>query len=148
MNIKLPELNLPPITSQIEFDEDKYYIIDIVRKKRLVLTPEEWVRQHIINWLLLSNYPLNLIQVESGLRYNTRKKRADIVVYDRSGNPFFLIECKASTINLDSKVCQQLAVYNTKLNCPFVMISNGLQHFVWNTLTMEQMNKLPIYNEI
>ncbi len=95
----------------------------------MVLTPEEWVRQHLINYFIHHlNYPKSLIQVERGLYYNQLQKRSDIIVCDRSGNPWMIVECKSPEIELDQKSIRQVAVYNLKVKAKYVSVSNGLKH--------------------
>ena len=104
-------------------------IFDQVRKKFLLLTPEEWVRQHWIHFLIdFQGYPKGLIALEKGLKYNLIRKRTDLVVFDRKGIPYLLIECKAPEVELDNKVLSQALAYHTTLLCPFVILSNGLNH--------------------
>jgi hypothetical protein len=124
------KLNLPAYPIDIEEgDHGKYYIFDPIRKKKLLLTPEEWVRQHVIHYLVNAlNYPASLISLEKGMKYNALQKRFDILVLDRSGAPFFLIECKAPDIKLTQKTMEQVCVYNNKFNAPYIGISNGCTH--------------------
>ncbi|AKP51877.1 hypothetical protein CA2015_2465 [Cyclobacterium amurskyense] len=125
------ELNLPSYPMDIEQgDQGKYYVFDPIRKKKLLLTPEEWVRQHITHYLVKHlNYPGSLISLEKGLKYNALQKRFDILVLDRTGASFFLIECKAPDVKLNQKTIEQVCLYNNKFNAPYLCISNGRQHF-------------------
>jgi len=98
-----------------------------------VLTPEEWVRQHLINYLIsVKNYPSSHIAIEKEITLNDLKKRFDVVVYNKQLQPFILIECKAPYIDLDFVVAEQALRYNLNLKSEFVMITNGLKDFVWN----------------
>ncbi len=109
--------------------DDTYFIFDSLRKKFLVLTPEEWVRQHWINFLIEhQGFPKGLISLEKGLKYNQLQKRTDLVVFDRIGIPYLLIECKAPEIELSQKVLHQALAYRSSLLTPYVIISNGLKH--------------------
>jgi type I site-specific restriction endonuclease len=127
--LSLPNLNLPPIQPQLQEVSGKVQIFDFLRKKYLILTPEEWVRQHWINFLInFQGYPKGLISLEKGLKYNQIQKRTDLVVFDKNGSPYLLIECKAPEIELDTKVLSQALAYQTTLLCPFVVLSNGLNH--------------------
>ncbi|MFK7952264.1 MAG: type I restriction enzyme HsdR N-terminal domain-containing protein [Ekhidna sp.] len=123
-------------------------IFCLIRKKWLVLTPEEWVRQHFIN-LLISHlgYPKGLIKLEQSMSYFKNKKRSDIIVMDRSGDVFLLVECKASDVPLDKKVMNQLSEYNKVLDSKYLSISNGLKHFIWvkREDVFEQITEFPIY---
>lgn len=127
--LSLPDLNLPPIQPQLQEASGKVQIFDLIRKKYLTLTPEEWVRQHWINFLInFQGYPRGLISLEKGLKYNHIQKRTDLVVFDKKGSPYLLIECKAPEIDLDDKVLSQALSYHTSLLCPFVILSNGKNH--------------------
>ena len=96
-----------------------------------MLTPEEWVRQHVVNYLIAHlQYPRSLIRVEGGLTYNQLAKRSDIVVYDRDGAPWMVVECKAPSEKLTQHVIHQAAMYNAKLSARYIAVSNGLAHRV------------------
>src|SRR5690606_11621802 len=93
------KLNLPEFEIKIKNISGKNHVFDELRKKFVCLTPEEWVRQHFVHLLVkFYKYPKSLIKLEGGLTYNSLKKRTDIVVYDRQGNTFLIVECKAATI--------------------------------------------------
>lgn len=93
------------------------------------MTPEEWVRQHWINFLIdHQGYPKGLISLEKGLKYNQLQKRTDLVVFDREGHPYLLIECKAPEVELSQKVLQQALAYRSTLLTPYIILSNGLRH--------------------
>jgi predicted type IV restriction endonuclease len=126
----MTSLNLPSYNYKIKEIEGKTYIFDFIRKKYLVLTPEEWVRQHFIN-LLVSNYqyPKSLIKLEGGLKYNSLQKRSDIVVFDREGKPLLLVECKETGVKIDKKVVEQASRYNLTLKCKYLVVTNGIQTF-------------------
>lgn len=127
--INLPVLNLPHFHPELLQQNDNLWIFDSLRKKRLILTPEEWVRQHWINFLIHhQNYPKGLVSLEKGLKYNQMQKRTDLIVFDRDRQPYLLIECKAPTIKIDEKTLNQIMTYNTRLNCPYLVLSNGLIH--------------------
>lgn len=105
-------------------------IFDIIRKKYIVLTPEEWVRQHFIHFLVFSlNYPKSLFKVESGLNYNKMQKRSDILVYDREMNPFMLVECKSFNVSINQKGFNQIGVYNSTIKAKYLILTNGIKHF-------------------
>ncbi len=123
-------LNLPTYKFKIKSNENKYAIFDIVRKKYVSLTPEEWVRQHIIHFLIEDkNYPISLIAVEKQLTINNLTKRTDILVFNTDGFPHIIVECKAPSIPIKQNTFDQIARYNLKLNANFLMITNGLKHF-------------------
>lgn len=127
--ITLPELNLPAIAPQLTRDGDQVFVFDLLRKKNILLTPEEWVRQHWISFLLFGQgFPKGLITSERGLTYNGLQKRTDLLVFDREGLPYFLIECKAPEVEINQKVLSQAITYNQTLKCPFIGLSNGKKH--------------------
>lgn len=127
--ISLPTLNLPHYEPQLEEVDGILWIFDSLRKKRLVLTPEEWVRQHWINFLINHhNYPKGLFSLEKGLKYNQLNKRTDLVVFDRESNPYLLIECKAPKVKIDQKALNQIMTYNATLKSRNLILSNGLNH--------------------
>jgi len=102
----------------------------LLRRRYLVLTPEEWVRQHVIHLLLTRYaYPAALMRIEGGLRVHRLAKRTDLVVYDRAGSPFLLLECKAPTVPLTRAVVEQALRYNLTLNAPYLAVSNGVEFF-------------------
>jgi hypothetical protein len=124
-------LNLPPFSYNFKTIENKQYIFDIIRKKYILNTPEEWVRQHFIHFLIgHRNYSKNLIKIESGLKYGNRKKRTDIQLYENSGEIYTIIECKAPEIKLDQKVINQVLIYNKVLNAKILVITNGIEHII------------------
>jgi hypothetical protein len=130
-------LNLPTCDLNVRRNGIKKEIFDSIRKRFVVLTPEEWVRQHFIQFLLNElHVPASLIGVETSLKYNGLSKRSDIVVYDRRGKPAMAIECKASTVKIDQKVFDQLARYNMVLNVSYLVVTNGMVHYCC------QINKL------
>lgn len=123
-------LNLPAFEVKVKKSEGKVFIFDSVRKKYVVMTPEEWVRQHVINYLIHHRfYPKSLFRVEGSLTYNTLQKRSDILVFDRSGKPWMLIECKSATIKLGQRAFNQVAIYNMTIGAKYVAVSNGMLHF-------------------
>ncbi len=141
-------LSLPPIQAKFKKEGDKTFVFDILRKKYLFLTPEEWVRQHLIHLLIERyNYPKALISCEKGLSYNKRLKRTDIVTYDQKGNPFLLIECKAPKIKLSKNTLHQASTYNSQLKAPFLCISNGINTLCFQinheTNEIKQLSDLP-----
>lgn len=124
------ELNLPICDLKIRIVSGKYEVFDITRKKYVMLTNEEWVRQHFIHYLVNHlRYPKSLISSESGLIYNELQKRTDIVVYDRVGQPFMLVECKAPTVPVSQAVFSQAACYNHTLKARYLTVTNGMQHY-------------------
>ena len=126
----MQELNFPTYSFRFKNSENKPSIFDQIRKKFIILTPEEWVRQHCINFLIFEkNYPKSLINVEKELLINGRKKRYDIVVYNPDGSIHILIECKAPKVPITQKTFDQIAQYNLKLNADLLMVTNGIHHY-------------------
>ncbi|GAB3724075.1 type I restriction enzyme HsdR N-terminal domain-containing protein [Spirosoma lituiforme] len=123
-------LNLPPFDCKIKQVEGKPYIFDSLRRKYVRLSPEEWVRQHIVNLLVTHYaYPKALIRAEGGLVLNLTQKRTDVVVFDRQGLPFLVVECKAPHIPLTQSVFDQIARYNHVHKAPYLVVSNGMTHY-------------------
>ena len=123
------QLNIPPFDYKIKEIKGKICIFDIIRKKYLVLTPEEWVRQHFIQYLIgQKKFPKTLIQIEGGLQLNQLQKRTDIVIFDHSGSRIMVIECKAPGIKITQKVFDQASRYNSIHKTNWLVVTNGLQH--------------------
>ena len=139
------KLNLPEYQFRIQKSEKGLHIFDPIRKKFVALTPEEWVRQNFIQYLIEEKkYPASLIAVETGLKYNRLKKRSDITVYDRNGNIWMIIECKAPEVKISQDTFDQVATYNMSHRkdagakglhqgqgalTKFLAVTNGLKHF-------------------
>lgn len=122
-------LNFPDYAFHIVEKDGKASIFDPVRRKYVALTPEEWVRQHVIQFLGNEKHvPLSLIRVESGIRLFKTRKRFDIVVSDRNGNALVLVECKAPTVLVTRDVLDQAVRYNLSVKVEYLMLTNGLQH--------------------
>lgn len=121
-------LNLPKAQLQLSRTNDQVYVMCLIRKKKLVLTPEEWVRQHVINFLLQQGVPVGLIASEMNLKYNGRSKRADLVIFGKDQSPRMIVECKAPEVELTEAVFRQIASYNYSLQVEFLMMTNGLTH--------------------
>ncbi|MBL4862335.1 MAG: type I restriction enzyme HsdR N-terminal domain-containing protein [Crocinitomicaceae bacterium] len=125
----IESLNLPKANLKLTRKDNQIYVWCTVRKKNLVCTPEEWVRQHIIHFLIQQKgIPEGLIASEFQLEYNGRSKRADIVVFDRNQQPILVVECKAPEVNLTETVFHQIANYNHELRVEYLMMTNGNQH--------------------
>ena len=124
------ELNLPGFTSRIRQTEKGDMIFDPVRKKYIYLTPEEWVRQHIINYLVNNlGYPIGLLNVEKKVDVNGQPQRIDLLANSKKGKPILLVECKAPEVKITQQAFDQINVYNQFLKVPFLLVTNGLQHF-------------------
>lgn len=123
-------LNLPPYPFKITQRDNVYFIFDEIRKKHLVLTPEEWVRQHFIQHLLASkSFPSTLIQIEGGLSLNQTRKRSDILVYNNLGEKIMVIECKAPSVPITQSTFDQAARYNSVYKANWLAVTNGLNHY-------------------
>ncbi len=126
------ELNLPEFKPQLKKSKGELYIFDIIRKKYYLLTPEEWVRQNFVNYLITEHhYPPSLMRLESGLKYEKRQKRSDILIYNRLGEPFWLVECKAMQVPLNQLVMEQASQYNHIIRARYVAITNGVYLLIY-----------------
>lgn len=126
----MSQLNLPEYNFRIKKQNGKLFIFDTQRKRFVTLTPEEWVRQHFIRFLIEEKgYPAALLAIEKQLVINGMKKRCDAILYDRFGHPQVIIEFKAPHVPLTQQTFDQVAVYNSKLNVNLLIISNGMEHY-------------------
>ncbi|TDS13650.1 type I restriction and modification enzyme subunit R-like protein [Maribacter caenipelagi] len=127
-------LNFPSYTFRVKNSENRTLIFDAIRKKFLILTPEEWVRQHVVQFLIQEKkYPLSHINVEKQLTLNGLKKRYDVVVFKPNGELHILVECKAPEVSISQMTFDQIAQYNFKLNATYLMVTNGLLHYYCQT---------------
>ena len=111
-------------------EEEKTYIFDVVRKKYLLLTNEEWVRQNFIHYLNKEKkYPLGLMGVEQMVKYNSLKTRADIVMYNTEGKANIIVECKAPDVKITQETFNQIAKYNSQLKVKYLLVTNGMNHY-------------------
>jgi hypothetical protein len=123
-------LNFPPYPFRLKQDGSKTYIFDELRKRFLILTPEEWVRQHLVKYLIEEkNYPRTLIKLEGGLKLNALQKRSDILLFNLKGEKVMLVECKAPSVKITQETFDQIARYNSVHRVSWLVVSNGLQHF-------------------
>ncbi|SNR63700.1 Type I restriction enzyme R protein N terminus (HSDR_N) [Maribacter sedimenticola] len=127
-------LNFPSYTFRVKNSENRTLIFDDVRKKFVVLTPEEWVRQHVVQFLMQEkNYPLSHINVEKQIKMNGLVKRYDVVVFNPTGELHLLVECKAPEVSISQNTFDQIAQYNIQLNASYLMVTNGISHFYCQT---------------
>ncbi len=145
-------LNFPEAPEHLVHKKDEQILIRcMVRNRDLVFTPEEWVRQSMIYFLVEKlGYPLGLISVEKSLKVNGLPKRWDIVVYSKAASIYFLIEVKAPHISLQQPQLEQLLRYQSVLNAPFLCLSNGLQHAVLGSDVegrMVNMKEFPLFHD-
>jgi len=147
------QLNLPEYIFRIKIQNNKEYIFDNQRKKFVLCTPEEWVRQHFIRFLIAEkNYPASFIAIEKQIEVNGLRKRCDAVVYNPKYEPLAIIELKAPQIQLSQATFDQAAVYNSKLKVDYLLISNGLDHFACKVDTLNSryafFENIPDYNSL
>lgn len=126
----MQDLNFPKFEYRFKSTENKVSIFDVIRKKFVILQPEEWVRQHCVHYLINEKkYPLSLINVEKELKVNGLKKRYDIVIFNSDGTIYLIVECKAPKININQNTFDQVARYNLALNASYLMVTNGINHY-------------------
>jgi hypothetical protein len=124
------KLNFPQFDYRFKSTENKVSIFDVIRKKFIVLQPEEWVRQHCVHYLINEKkYPKSLINVEKELNINGLKKRYDIVIFNSNGSILLIVECKSYDITINQDTFDQIARYNLALNAEFLMVTNGINHY-------------------
>ncbi|MDD3320287.1 MAG: type I restriction enzyme HsdR N-terminal domain-containing protein [Paludibacter sp.] len=144
------QLNLPPYNFRIKKENEKLFIFDAQRKRYVSLTPEEWVRQHFIRFLVEEKkYPAAYLAIEKQLIMNGMKKRCDAILYNELAQPVMIIEFKAPNVPITQQTFDQVAVYNTKLKVDYFMISNGLEHYCCRVNTensnYEFFSEIPSY---
>lgn len=123
-------LNFPRFNFRFKNNENKVSIFDVIRKKFILLTPEEWVRQHVVHYLIeIKGYPKSLINVEKIVKINGMNKRYDVVVFNTDGSIFLLVECKAPDVTITQNTFDQIARYNGVLTADYLMVTNGLNHY-------------------
>lgn len=128
-------LNLPSYDHKVKQVNGKSLIFDIIRKKFITLTPEEWVRQHFINLLIIHyGYPKSLFAVETGMKYNSLAKRTDIIILSPEGTPFLLVECKAPFVNVTNATFAQISRYNFTIRPEFMAVTNGTNHYCFQAI--------------
>ncbi len=126
----MQKLNFPGYQFRFKNSENKVSIFDRIRKKFIILTPEEWVRQHTIHYLIEEKkYPESLINVEKLIQLNGLNKRYDIIIFNPDGSIFLIVECKSARIKITQEVFDQIARYNLALDSEYLMITNGLEHY-------------------
>ena len=143
-------LNLPSYPFKLKEEAGNYFIFDEIRKKFILLTPEEWVRQHVVQYLIHEKkYPRSLIKLEGGLKLNSLQKRTDILFFNSDGKKTLLVECKAPHIPITQETFDQIARYNFIHRVKWLMVSNGLKHFYCEidieNGTYRFVNELPLY---
>ncbi len=149
----MQKLNLPEYSFKTQNREGKQYIFDSLRKKYVRLTPEEWVRQNFVQFLISEKkFATALMAVEAGVKINNNPQRADLVVFDRSGNPVLVVEFKAPEVKISQQTFDQIVRYNMQLKVRFLIVSNGIQHYCctidYSENTYAFMPEIPAFEEI
>jgi len=126
----MQKLNFPQYSFRFKNNQNKIAVFDDLRKKFVILTPEEWVRQHCVKFLQAEkSYPSSLINVEKQLKIGTLTKRYDIVVFESEGSIQLIVECKAPKVRITQETFDQIARYNLTLKANFLMLTNGIEHY-------------------
>ena len=149
----MDRLNLPTYSLTVKSEAGRKHIFDPIRKKYVVLTPEEWVRQNFIQYLIQDrSFPASLIAVEQEFNFNRMKKRSDILVYESTGDPILMVECKSPDTKINERVFEQIGLYNLSYMLPWLVVTNGMQHFCCrldeNTGKYVFMDEIPLWKNI
>ena len=147
------QLNLPLFEPKLKKIKEDIFIFDLIRKKYLQLSPEEWVRQNFLNYLINhKNYPQSLMENESIIKLNNMTRRCDTVVYNNQLEPLVIVEYKRPDVKIDQKVFDQIVRYNIVLRVDFLIVSNGLSHFCckinYENQTYDFLESIPDYKEL
>jgi hypothetical protein len=148
----LQPLNLPPYPFKIREENGQLTLFDEIRKREIIITPEEWVRQHFVQYLITQkNYPKTLMKLEGGHKLHGKQQRSDIVVFNKEGGKILLVECKAPSVAINQKVFDQVARYNMVHKIALLAVTNGLQHY-YCRINFEQQDyqfieELPAYQQ-
>lgn len=145
-------LNLPSYSFRIREENGQDFIFDSYRRKFVRLTPEEWVRQNFVTWLVNErSFPAPVIIIEKSLTYNKMLKRCDVLVYDRQGKPALMVECKAPEVKVRREVFDQISVYNLVFRVPYLIVTNGLSHYAckvdFDSRKISFLKDIPFYGE-
>jgi hypothetical protein len=153
----LKQLNLPSYSFRIKGKEGSEMILDPLRRRWVKLTPEEWVRQNFVQYLIHEGrYPAGLIGIEMMFSFNTLKKRVDIMVHDRKGQPVMIVECKSPDVNIsdfyEDKVYDQIGEYNLGYKVPYAIVTNGMFNYAFKfnaeTRQYEHLLEIPLYADL
>ena len=149
----MQELNLPKTELKIITKDGKPHVFDVLRRKYVALTPEEWVRQQFVHFLMgQKGYPAACIGNEVSINLNGTKKRCDTIVYGQSAEPLIIIEYKAPSIDITQQVFEQISRYNNKFRVKWLIVSNGLQHYCcridYESGAYQFVEDIPAYNDI
>ena len=143
------KIEYPPGDFKRRKEKNVEYIFDALRKRWLLLTPEEWVRQNMIHYVLLKKYPASLIAVEKEIKLGELIKRCDVVIYSRTAVPFMIIECKEMKVPLSEKTLEQILRYHITLPADYLIITNGSYCFGFQKTDNQfiEIDKFPGYPE-
>ena len=149
----MKQLNLPEYSFKITGKEGNKIILDPIRRRYVKLTPEEWVRQNFIQYLInKGKYPPGLLGIEVMFSFNKLKRRVDVLVHNRTGEPVMIVECKAPEVALDEKVFEQIATYNMKYKVLYLVVTNGDHHYACKfnhkEMSFEYLMVIPLYEEL
>ena len=147
------DLNLPPFNINVKKTDGRLSVFDRLRRKFVTLTPEEWVRQHFINYLITEKgYPQALIANEIQINLNNQKRRCDSIVYDKTISPLVIVEYKSPDVEITQAVFDQIVRYNIVLKVKYLIVSNGLSHYCcrmdYSTQTFDYLAEIPTYTEL
>lgn len=153
IQLNLPTLALPQFSVRFRQENGKIQFFDVFRKQWICLSPEEWVRNQFLLFLVnVKHYPAELIGVEKKLTFNKLTKRLDAVVFGKNAFPFILLEFKKNSVLIDEKVFLQASTYNTVFKAPYLILSNGINHFCLyidsERKRIERLPDIPDWNEI
>lgn len=147
------ELNLPSFETKIRKKGDSFEIFDRLRRKYVTLTPEEWVRQHFVHYLISEKkFPASLIANETGIKLNSLVKRCDTVVYNRRLVPLMVVEYKRPDVAITQQVFDQVTRYNSVLKVPYIVVSNGKKHHCcrvdYEKQSYQYLSEIPVFHEL
>lgn len=147
------ELNLPSFDIRLQRDDEGVKIFDRLRKKFIILTPEEWVRQHFVNYLINhKGFPESLMANEIGITLNGTRRRCDTVVFDKHGSPMVIVEYKASSIVISQSTFDQIVRYNMVLHARYLIVSNGMNHYCcridYDNMSYDFLKEVPDYSDL
>lgn len=147
------ELNLPSFDIRLQRDNEGVKIFDRLRKKFIILTPEEWVRQHFVNYLINhKGFPESLMANEIGITLNGTRRRCDTVVFDKHGSPMVIVEYKASSIVISQSTFDQIVRYNMVLHARYLIVSNGMNHYCcridYDNMSYDFLKEVPDYADL
>lgn len=146
-------LNLPSYSYKIKELETGKQIFDSIRKKYVKLTPEEWVRQHFIHYLVhYKHYSASLISVEHGMQHSKGRFRSDVLIHNNKAEVIMLVECKAASVKINQEVFDQIVNYNIRYRAPYLSVTNGMKHYCcqvdYTKKSIQYLKEIPDYREL